>query len=124
MCRRARRAASPGPPPAARSPTTPSTSRCCPRPRVDPRGILCANALDAELKQELSRAARTTILLVDHSSSARAAPIRVGGLELVDVILTDAGADPDDLQALRDAGATVVVAGEPTPVDEPGISVP
>jgi hypothetical protein len=36
----------------------------------------------------------------------------VGGLDLVDVILTDAGADPDDLQALREAGATVVVAGE------------
>ncbi|WP_431219451.1 DeoR/GlpR family DNA-binding transcription regulator [Leifsonia xyli] len=91
---------------------------------VDPRGILCANALDAELKQELSRAARTTILLVDHSKLGARAPIRVGGLELVDVILTDAGADPDDLQALRDAGATVVVAGEPAPVDEPGIGVP
>lgn len=79
---------------------------------VDTTGILCANALDAELKQELARAARTTILLVDHSKLGARAPIRVGGLDLVDVILTDPGADPDDLQALRDAGATVVVAGE------------
>ena len=78
---------------------------------VDSRGILCANALDAELKQELARAARTTVLLVDHSKLGARAPIRVGGLDLVDVIVTDAGADPDDLQALRDAGATVVVAG-------------
>lgn len=81
---------------------------------VDTRGILCANALDAELKQELARAAHTTVLLVDHSKLGARAPIRVGGLDLVDVILTDAGADPDDLRALREAGATVVVAGEHT----------
>ena len=36
----------------------------------------------------------------------------MGGLDLVDVILTDAGADAEDLDALRTAGATVVVAGE------------
>jgi DeoR/GlpR family transcriptional regulator of sugar metabolism len=79
---------------------------------VDTTGILCANALDAELKQELVRTARTRVLLVDHSKLGSRAPIRVGGLDLVDVILTDAGADPDDLQAMRDAGATVVVAGD------------
>jgi DeoR/GlpR family transcriptional regulator of sugar metabolism len=79
---------------------------------VDTSGILCANALDAELKQELARAARTTVLLVDHSKLGARAPIRVGGFDLVDVILTDAGADPDDLEALRRAGATIVVAGE------------
>jgi DeoR/GlpR family transcriptional regulator of sugar metabolism len=79
---------------------------------VDTTGILCANALDAELKQELVRTARMRVLLVDHSKLGSRAPIRVGGLDLVDVILTDAGADPDDLQALREAGATVVVAGE------------
>lgn len=98
---------------------------------VDTTGILCANALDAELKQELVRTARTRILLVDHSKLGSRAPIRVGGLDLVDVILTDAGADPDDLQALRDAGATVVVAGEHTgfavpadgPHDETGVGV-
>ncbi|MDR6611393.1 DeoR/GlpR family DNA-binding transcription regulator [Leifsonia sp. 1010] len=106
---------------------------------VDTTGILCANALDAELKQELARAARTTILLVDHSKLGARAPIRVGGLDLVDVILTDPGADPDDLQALRDAGATVVVAGEhvapgaltagtamtagTAPADAPGVGV-
>jgi DeoR/GlpR family transcriptional regulator of sugar metabolism len=79
---------------------------------VDTSGILCANALDAELKQELARAARTTILLVDHSKLGARAPIRVGALDLVDVILTDASADPDDVQALRDAGAVVVIAGK------------
>ncbi|WP_349627321.1 DeoR/GlpR family DNA-binding transcription regulator [Leifsonia sp. C5G2] len=89
---------------------------------VDTTGILCANSLDAELKQELARTARLRVLLVDHSKLGSRAPIRVGGLDLVDVILTDAGADPDDLKALRDAGATVVVAGEhaPAPAGTPG----
>jgi DeoR/GlpR family transcriptional regulator of sugar metabolism len=104
---------------------------------VDTRGILCANALDAELKQELARAARATVLLVDHSKLGARAPIRVGGLDLVDAILTDSGADPDDLRALRDAGANVIVAGEPFDASilsggasapavegEPGIGVP
>ncbi|MGH1550202.1 DeoR/GlpR family DNA-binding transcription regulator [Leifsonia poae] len=103
---------------------------------VDTRGILCANALDAELKQELAGAARMTVLLVDHSKLGARAPIRVGGLDLVDAILTDAGADPDDVRALRAAGATVIVAGEPFDAsalcsgakadvaqDEPGVGV-
>lgn len=77
---------------------------------VDATGILCANALDAELKQELARAACTTILLVDHSKLGARAPIRVGALDLVDVIVTDDGADPDDLRILTDAGVRVVVA--------------
>lgn len=77
---------------------------------VDGTGILCANALDAELKQELARSARTTILLVDHSKLGARAPIRVGALDLVDAIVTDDGADADDLRALTDAGVRVVVA--------------
>ncbi|MDN4613360.1 DeoR/GlpR family DNA-binding transcription regulator [Leifsonia sp. F6_8S_P_1B] len=77
---------------------------------VDRSGILVANALDAELKQELARVARTTILLVDHSKLGARAPIRVGGLDLVDTVLTDAGADPDDVRTLIDAGAAMVVA--------------
>ena len=60
----------------------------------------------------------------------------MGGLDLVDAILTDSGADPDDLRALREAGATVIVAGEPfdasllsgrgnasAPEGEPGVGV-
>ena len=77
---------------------------------VDGTGILCANALDAEIKQELARAARTTVLLVDHSKLGARAPIRVGPLSLVDVIVTDAGADDDDVRALAATGVRVVVA--------------
>lgn len=79
---------------------------------VDGSGILCANALDAELKQELARSSRTTVLVVDHSKLGARAPIRVGALDLVDMIVTDGGADPDDLRLLHDAGVRVVVATE------------
>ena len=85
---------------------------------VDRTGLLCANALDAELKQELSRSARTTVLLVDHSKLGARAPIRVGGLELVDAIVTDDGADADDLAALRASGVRVLLA----PIEQVGVS--
>jgi DeoR/GlpR family transcriptional regulator of sugar metabolism len=77
---------------------------------LDSSGVLCANALDAELKKELARAARTTILLVDHSKLGARAPIRFGSLDLIDVVVTDDGADPDDLAVLADAGIRVVIA--------------
>jgi DeoR/GlpR family transcriptional regulator of sugar metabolism len=77
---------------------------------VDATGVLCANSLDAELKQELARVAVTTMLLVDHSKLGARAPIRFGSLELIDILVTDAGADPDELRQLADAGVRVVVA--------------
>jgi DeoR/GlpR family transcriptional regulator of sugar metabolism len=83
---------------------------------VDATGILCANALDAELKQELARAARTTILLVDHSKLGARAPIRVGGIDLVDIVVTDGGADADALRSLTESGVGVVVAPAPAEV--------
>jgi DeoR/GlpR family transcriptional regulator of sugar metabolism len=83
---------------------------------VDASGVLCANALDAELKQELARVAVTTILLVDHSKLNARAPIRFGSLDLIDIIVTDSLADPDDLSALTDVGVRVVIA--PTSPEE------
>lgn len=77
---------------------------------VDASGVLCANAHDAELKQELARVSATTVLLVDHSKLGARAPIRFGTLDLIDVLITDAGADADDLRRLADAGVRVIVA--------------
>lgn len=77
---------------------------------VDASGVLCANALDAELKQELARVAATTVLLVDHSKLGGRAPIRFGSLDLIDILVTDDGADPEDLRHLTAAGVHVIVA--------------
>ncbi|MFF1572203.1 DeoR/GlpR family DNA-binding transcription regulator [Leifsonia sp. NPDC058292] len=77
---------------------------------VDASGVLCANALDAELKQELARVSAVTVLLVDHSKLGARAPIRFGDLSLIDILVTDSGADPDDVRQLTEAGVRVIVA--------------
>lgn len=77
---------------------------------VDHTGVLCANTLDAEMKQSMVAIAHTRILLVDHSKFGARAPIRVGPLELIDVVVTDELTDPAEVARLTAAGIRVVVA--------------
>jgi DeoR family fructose operon transcriptional repressor len=77
---------------------------------VDPSGFLCTNPLDAETKRAMAAIAERVIVVVDHSKLGRRAPIRVGRLDLVDVLVTDAGASDAQLELLRSAGVQVVVA--------------
>ncbi|HYI34020.1 MAG TPA: DeoR/GlpR family DNA-binding transcription regulator [Glaciibacter sp.] len=77
---------------------------------VDASGFLCANPLDAETKRAMATIAERVIVLVDHTKLGRRAPIRVGPLELVDVLVTDAGASDEQLAFLEAAGVEVVVA--------------
>jgi DeoR/GlpR family transcriptional regulator of sugar metabolism len=77
---------------------------------VDASGILCANTVDAEMKQGMAAIARTRILLIDHSKFGARAPIRVGRLDLVDVIVTDNAVDRDAVARLVAAGVRVVIA--------------
>jgi DeoR family fructose operon transcriptional repressor len=77
---------------------------------VDASGFLCVNPLDAETKRAMATIAERVILLADHTKLGRRAPIRVGPLELVDVLVTDAGASDEQLEFLRAAGVEVVVA--------------
>ncbi|MCU1443565.1 MAG: DeoR/GlpR transcriptional regulator [Cryobacterium sp.] len=80
---------------------------------VNTSGFLCANALDAEIKRAMASIAERVILLVDHTKLDARARIRIGSLELVDVVITDAGATVSQVERLRSAGVDVVVA----PVD-------
>ena len=77
---------------------------------MDASGIFSANALDAETKRVMASVAGTTILLVDSSKLGARAPIRVDGVGLVDVLVTDAFAPAALLAELRAAGVSVVVA--------------
>lgn len=52
-------------------------------------GLYSANPLDAEIKQAMMRSARRVVLLVDETKLEASAPIRFGGLEEVDVVVTD-----------------------------------
>jgi DeoR/GlpR family transcriptional regulator of sugar metabolism len=76
---------------------------------VDRTGLLCANALDAEMKRLMASVAVRRILLVDASKLGARAPIRFGTLDTVDAIVTGEGADAAVLDAARAAGVEVVL---------------
>ena len=82
---------------------------------VDATGLLCANALDAEMKRLMASVAVRRILLVDAGKLGARAPIRFGGLDAVDVVVTGDGADPALVAALRQAGAEVHLVASATP---------
>lgn len=77
-------------------------------------GGYCANTLDAETKQGMARIATRVILLVDSTKIGSSAPIRFGTLDSVDVLVTDAGVDDEQLAMLRDRVGEVVVADAAT----------
>lgn len=76
---------------------------------VDATGLLCANDVDAEIKQAMRASARTAILLVDSSKIGARAPIRFGSLESIDVLITGAGLRDDQRQLLGGVGEIVYV---------------
>lgn len=77
---------------------------------VTPSGVLCAVDVDAEVKRAMAASAASTVLLADHAKFAARAPIRVGPLDVVDVLVTDDGAPRDRVAALTAAGVEVVIA--------------
>jgi len=77
---------------------------------VDASGFLCVNPFDAETKRAMATIAERVIVLVDHTKLGLRAPIRVGPLKLVDVLVTDAGASDEQLAFLEAAGVEVIVA--------------
>lgn len=77
---------------------------------VNASGVLCANALDAEIKRAIAAISARTVLLVDHTKLEARAAIRVGTLSLVDTIVTDSSAPDSVLDELRAAGVEIIVA--------------
>jgi DeoR family fructose operon transcriptional repressor len=82
---------------------------------VGPVGIYSASALDCEMKREYMRISERRVLVADHTKLGQRAPFRLGGLPLVDTVITDSGATPWQLGMLHEAGVRVIVApGEAT----------
>lgn len=65
---------------------------------------------EAAAKRAMVAAVRTVVVLADASKIGREAVHVFARLTVVDVVVTDADADPDDLRALQDAGTEVLVA--------------
>jgi DeoR family fructose operon transcriptional repressor len=74
------------------------------------RGLTTPDPDEAEVKALMLAAARHRILLADHTKLGTERLCRHGGLDDVDLFVTDAGMPDDDLRALRDAGVEVEVA--------------
>jgi DeoR/GlpR family transcriptional regulator of sugar metabolism len=83
---------------------------------LDPdRGLMNDSIPEILTDRALRRSARTCVVLADASKFSGVSPAFVFGLKEVDMVVTDAGADPADVVALRARGVRVVVASPAGP---------
>lgn len=75
-------------------------------------GITERDAPEAARQRKFIDRATRAIALCDSSKLGRCSYARVGPLSLLDTIVTDIGADPDVVRAIRDTGVEVILAGE------------
>lgn len=76
-------------------------------------GLTDFNLEDAELKRVLVSSARRVIVLADSGKLGQENFVQVAHLRAVDLLITDDGARPSDLTALREAGLRVEVVPAP-----------
>jgi DeoR/GlpR family transcriptional regulator of sugar metabolism len=73
-------------------------------------GLSEYNLDDAAVKRAAFASSRRRIAVADASKLGKAAFARVAAIEELDVLVTDSGASPGFLDAIRDAGVEVVIA--------------
>ena len=73
-------------------------------------GFSTPDETEAATKQAMARAASRTVVLADSSKLGREHLVRFAAVDDVDVLVTDAEADPETVAALTSAGIEVVVA--------------
>ena len=66
----------------------------------------------AELRTQMLSQARTKVVLVDHTKFGRTAPVKVSGLEDVDVIITDIPLKGEIKNGLAKLSAEILIASE------------
>jgi DeoR family ulaG and ulaABCDEF operon transcriptional repressor len=76
---------------------------------VGPQGVMQADVILVAAERRLIDRAEQVILLVDSSKFASSSGAIVCGLDEVDVLITDAGIDPDHAVMLNKAGVEVVI---------------
>lgn len=76
-----------------------------------PADGLTTNTLpDTAMKRALIESSARVLLAVESAKLQRTAMVTVAGIEAVDVLVTDADADPDALEAYRSAGVEIRLA--------------
>ncbi len=74
-------------------------------------GLTEYNQDDTLIKQAMMRHAKEIIVLADSSKLGRTCFMTIAPLEEADILITDSGAAPEDLEELRKRGIRIVVAG-------------
>ncbi len=74
------------------------------------RGFSTPDETEAATKRAMTRAAERTVVLADSTKLGREHLVRFAAPSEVDVLVTDADADAETLEALRTAGVEVLVA--------------
>lgn len=77
---------------------------------LDEHGLYIERELERSIKCAVMESAKKVVVLAAASKFGHTAMVRLGGLQGIDVLITDAAPPPDVLRALRRAHVQVVVA--------------
>ncbi len=78
---------------------------------VDPeKGFTNSNWEEAEIKHAMLAAAGRAVFLADHSKVGHVGTARIAGLDRADVMVSNAGLDPDAARALEAKGLRLILA--------------
>lgn len=72
-------------------------------------GITNAMPFESELNQVVMACASKTIVVADHTKVGAVSFVQMGGADSIDTLVTDAGAKPAAVEALRQAGVDVII---------------
>lgn len=77
---------------------------------ITPEGVTNSHALLVDIQRAMMQAADRVILCLDHTKLGRRSVARLADLDQVDLLITDTGAAPEAIAALRAHGLEVRVA--------------
>jgi DeoR/GlpR family transcriptional regulator of sugar metabolism len=73
-------------------------------------GLTDVDSYEVQLKRAMVRAAKEVIAIVDHTKWGHVGFVSFASIDQVDCVITDDGAPPDMVAALREAGVDVIIA--------------
>ena len=73
-------------------------------------GFTTTDMREAELNQQMMRAAQKVIVLADASKFGRRGFAKIGDIEDIDMIITDAGVSPSIIDQIKERGINLIIA--------------
>lgn len=73
-------------------------------------GFTTTDMREAELNQQMMRAAQKVIVLADSSKFGKRGFAKIGNIEDIDIIITDAGVKPNVVKQIEERGIEVIIA--------------